>query len=352
MVRLSDVVRGVAGYLTDAPPPAAPAPAPARAEPARPDPAAAPRPTAWPRAPEPRPAPGGEAERLFVELQQFLAALRPLTERGGTFPWDALRRLVERVIAALDAGGDLFWVANRATVPPDAEYLAVHQARVAVLATRLGAVLGYEGERRVELGMAGCLIDVGLWRERELLARLDALTPEELARYRAHPERGAELVRAWRPPSDALVEGVRQHHEREQGQGYPRGLRGPAIHPDAKVLGLVDTYAGLTVPPTRRGLRPHEAVRELVRTRGEAFPPAYVKALLAEISIFPPGTLVRLSTGAVARVVAVNRNQPLRPRVEVVAAPGHAAGTPRLLDLAEAPFLYITGAVEDAAGGA
>ena len=74
-----------------------------------------------------------------------------------------------------------------------------------------------------------------------------------------------------------------------------------------------------------------------------------IKALLSEISVFPPGTLVRLNTGEVGRVTAVNRNYPLRPRVEIVAdGKGQRIASPKTTDLSEAPFLYITGAVTEA----
>jgi hypothetical protein len=83
-----------------------------------------------------------------------------------------------------------------------------------------------------------------------------------------------------------------------------------------------------------------------VRTKHELFPSALVKALLSEISVFPPGTLVRLNTGEVGRVTAVNRNHPLRPHVEIVAdGKGQRVASPKTTDLADAPFLYITGAV-------
>src|SRR5215475_14860738 len=119
--------------------------------------------------------------------------------------------------------------------------------------------------------------------------------------------------------------------------------------PISKVLGLVDTYTGLTMPaPPRPRLRPHEAIREIVRTKHEAFPSQLVKALLSEISVFPPGTLVRLNTGEVGRVIAVNRNHPLRPRVEVFDVKGQRLPTAKLIDLSEAPFLYITGPVSEA----
>jgi HD-GYP domain-containing protein (c-di-GMP phosphodiesterase class II) len=182
-----------------------------------------------------------------------------------------------------------------------------------------------------------------------LLRRLDTLTGDELATYRSHPRLSAELIRRWAPPDEAIAQAVLDHHEREQGQGFPQGLTGAAVDSDAKILGLADAYTGLTVPPTARPrLRPHEAVREIVKSRNEAFPSPLIKALLSEISVFPPGTVVRLNTEEIGRVIAVNRNHPLRPRVEIMAdARGQRLPTPKTVDLAESPFIYITGPVTE-----
>jgi HD-GYP domain-containing protein (c-di-GMP phosphodiesterase class II) len=267
---------------------------------------------------------------------------------GAAPPWAELQGLVEAALDALAASGELLWVANSAAVPPGGDYLAVHQARVAILAMRVGGSLGLDRPRLLELGLAGCFIDIGLWQlPPAVLRRLEALTAQEQEQYRAHPRLAAEAIRRWSPPFPGILEMVLQHHEREQGQGFPQGLSGAAIHPEAKLLGLVDTYTGLTAPASLRlGLRPHEAVREIVRSKHEAFPSGLIKALLNEISVFPPGTMVRLNSGEIGRVVAVNRNHPLRPKVEIVTdAKGHRPLAPKLLDLSEAPFLYITGPV-------
>jgi HD-GYP domain-containing protein (c-di-GMP phosphodiesterase class II) len=367
MVRMSDVVRGIvrdqpADAAKDAPAPAAhPAPPPPRPRPV----AEAPRPAPPPPVEEPRagepvaaldtlpiePEPPSEnAEPLFAELQLFLARVRELIRTGDEFPWSELERIIERGAVALERSNELFWIANNTAALTGVDYLAFHQARVAVLAMTIGASVGYDRPRRVQLGIAGSLIDVGLWQMPEsLLRRLDGLSAEEQTLYRSHPRLSVELIRRWSPPREGIVEAVLQHHEREQGQGFPQGLHGTAVSQDAKVLGLVDTYTGLTMPPPPRPrLRPHEAIREIVRSKHEAFPSQLVKALLSEISVFPPGTLVRLNTGEVGRVTAVNRNHPLRPRVEIVAdGKGQRLMSPKTTDLADAPFLYITGAVAE-----
>jgi HD-GYP domain-containing protein (c-di-GMP phosphodiesterase class II) len=373
MVRMSDVVRGI---VRDKPADAPREPAPPEAPPAPPAPPRA-RPLAEvpaPAAPAPPPhdeppravetasldtlplepafpeMPAESAEPLFTETQLFLARVREIMRTGDSFPWAELEHLIERCAASLERSGELFWVANNAAAPAGVDYLSVHQARVATLAIAIGASVGYDRTLRVQLGMAGCLIDVGLWQLPEgLLRRLDALSAEEQTLYRSHPRLSVEWIRRWSPPSEGIVDAVLQHHEREQGQGFPQGQQGAASSQDAKILGLIDTYTGLTMPPPPRPrLRPHEAIREIVRTKRELFPSALVRALLSEISVFPPGTLVRLNTGEVGRVTAVNRNHPLRPRVEIVAdGKGQRLASPKTTDLSDAPFLYITGAVAE-----
>ncbi|HET9488316.1 MAG TPA: HD domain-containing phosphohydrolase [Methylomirabilota bacterium] len=329
MVRLSDLLR-LGGRWPPPPPASAPSPPPpttvAEAAPARAD------------------APS--AEHVFQSLVSFLESVRDRARApSSSIPWAELEQRVAGALDALERSGELFWVANRAAVPAGADYLAVHQARVAVLAMRVGITLSLSRPQLLELGMAGALMDIGLWRLPPALRRRpESLGPDEQHQHRAHPRVAADLLRGWAAPFESLAEIVLHHHEREHGQGFPQALSGAAIHPQAKILGLVDTYTGFTLPSSLEpGLRPHEAIREIVRSRHEAFPPACIKALLNEVSVFPPGTLVRLNTGEVGCVVAVNRNHPLRPRVELYDARGRRLPTPRILDLAEAPFVYITG---------
>jgi HD-GYP domain-containing protein (c-di-GMP phosphodiesterase class II) len=373
MVRMSDVVRGIVrDKPTDAKPAAPPAPSETPPAPAAPRPrpgTEALRPAPSPPVVEPprgveaeasldalpldpafAESPAENAEPLFAELQLFLARVREIMRTGVAFPWSELEQLVERCVVSLDRSGEIFWVANNTAALANVDYLAFHQARVATHAIAIASSVGYDRPTRVQLGMAGGLIDVGLWQLPEgLLRRLDALSMEEQALYRSHPRLSVEWIRRWSPPSEGIVEAVLQHHEREQGQGFPQSLHGTAVSQEAKILGLVDTYTGLTMPPPPRPrLRPHEAIREIVRTKHEFFPSSLVKALLSEVSVFPPGTLVRLNTGEVGRVTAVNRNHPLRPRVEIVAdGKGQRLPSPKTTDLADAPFLYITGAVAE-----
>lgn len=357
MVRMSDLVRGIHREGTE--PPATEAPPPARPPAGAPPPAQAPprvrfptEPAAAPRAaaPEPEPTPAAEApaaeaaagdgaEQLFSELLAFVGRLPALAREGREFPWGWLQRLLERVIRSLEESADLFWLANN---PPSggADYLTAHMTSVGVLSMQIGRGLGCDRERLLDLGMAAFVFDVGV-------AGLPA--GADSGAYQTHAQLSAEIVRRWAPPRAGVVEAVLQHHERENGRGYPQGLSGGAIHPNAKIIALIDTYTALIFPrPPQPRLPPYQAVRQIVSSKHEDFATPLIKALLAEISVFPPRTVVRLNTGEVGRVIAVNRDHPLRPKVEVVAdSKGNPLPTPKILDLSEAPFIYVTGPVQE-----
>ena len=359
MVRMSDLVRGIVregtARSTPAMPPAAdpvkapvvePTPRVSIASTDPPGPVVRREVPPTPRGPV---EPSEPSEPLFGELQQFLVEARHRVDSGG-FVWTRLESLIDRAVTSLTRSPDLFWVANNPAAPPGVDYIAFHQARVCVLSLRLGIDLGYDAGRLLPLGQAAALFDAGLWQlPAGLIDHVDTLADHDLATYRSHPRLSADIVQRWSPPDPRIVESILDHHEREQGQGFPRGLVGGGIAADAKLIGLVDTYTALTVPPSSRPrLRPYEAIRDIVKTRNDQFPPQLIKALLSEISVFPPGTIVRLNTDEVGRVIAVNRNHPLRPQVEILMdARGRRAGTSKVIDLSESPFLYITGPVGD-----
>ncbi len=342
-------------------PPASSEPPPARPPAAPSGPPPAPREhVRFPDAKDPRtqggaaPAPAGAAEDSEVVLTAIylvLGQVRDAVKSGEALPVVDIEDVVARVVLSLERGSELFWLADN-PAPPDVDYVTAHLASVGVLAIRIGADLGYDRGELAGLGLAAFLFDIGLWQLPErVLAKGDPLTAEEQNLYQSHPRLSADIVRRSGIQRDGLVEAVLEHHEREQGQGYPQGLPGSAIHPHAKIIGLMDTYTRLTAPrPPQPRLQPHEAIREIVRSKHESFPSALIKALLSEISVFPPRTMVKLNTGEVGRVVAVNRNHPLRPKVEVIVdSKGDRLHAPKLVDLSEAPFLYITGPVAEAA---
>ena len=189
-------------------------------------------------------------------------------------------------------------------------------------------------------GLVGLLLDVGKLKiPNEVLAKRERLTPEELVLVRSHVTHSVAILDATPGISPEVVRAVAMHHERYDGSGYPKGLRGDELGLIASIAGLVDTFVGLTSKrPYASPVAPSNALNMLHKWRATAFHPILVEQFIRCIGIFPVGAVVELNSGEVAVVIAQNLEKRLQPRIMVVR---DAAGNPlrpqKLLDLSKAP---------------
>ena len=192
----------------------------------------------------------------------------------------------------------------------------------AIYSVKVGMGMGYRREELLRLALAALVHDVGMFRLPEHLMNDPGRWGEpQLEIMRTHPTLGAELLHRAAQEHPWLPEVVLQEHERANGSGYPRGLKGYQTHEFAQIIGLCDVFdALLTVRPYRRRMQPHEAIRELLQVEKASFPGHVIKALVQEFSLFPLGTTVRLNTGAVGVVAKLNSRFPLRPVISVTDA--------------------------------
>ncbi len=161
-------------------------------------------------------------------------------------------------------------------------YTHTHSASVATLAEELARRLTLSGEERETAGMAGHLHDIGKIAVPEtILQKPAALTEEEFALIREHPERGARILEPL-PNFEQVLPAVRYHHERFDGNGYPRRLRGAQIPLLARVLAVCDAWDAMTTDrPYRRALSTDQAAARLREHAGTQFDPEFVEAFLA-----------------------------------------------------------------------
>jgi HD domain len=230
---------------------------------------------------------------------------------------------------------------------PSGSPLITNLINVGILATKVGVGLGYNGMELERLALAGLVHDIGLLAvPQSLVTKAGRLTPEERVVIEQHPELGYQALRKLGTTHDWLAEVVCQAHERWNGQGYPNKLKGRQINEFAAVIGAVDVFDALVSPrPYRRRFLPHEAVRELVVVERTAFPRKVIKALVEQLSAYPIGTSVRLSTGEPGTVIGVNPRFPLRPVVSI--GEGRTDGLEaRHIDLSASPLVTIIETIE------
>lgn len=162
------------------------------------------------------------------------------------------------------------------------EETSAHCERVATNAWRLGRALGLPRAEREALYWAGYLHDVGkLATPTHILSKPGRLTPDEFRVVQQHTVRGEALLLAVSPSFARLAEGVRHHHERWDGAGYPDGLAGTAIPLFGRILGVVDVFEALTSDrPYRPALGETFAAQVIREGAGSHFDPAIASAFL------------------------------------------------------------------------
>lgn len=163
-------------------------------------------------------------------------------------------------------------------------YTLGHSARVASLAKDIASALGLPEPEQDIIESAALLHDIGkVAIQDDILFKNGALTDEEFARMREHPERGAQMIR----PVGFLrnvQEIVRHHHERYDGRGYPHGIAGNAIPLGARIIAVADAWDAMTLERAYRpALSLEQAVEQLRLGRGTQFDPNIVDVFLKRV---------------------------------------------------------------------
>lgn len=155
-----------------------------------------------------------------------------------------------------------------------------HSFRVALYAVELARILGVSGEMLKSIEWGALLHDVGkMVVPDDILRKGSPLTEEEWLIMKQHPSWGYEMLAEVSFLQPGSLDLIYSHHERWDGNGYPRGLAGEEIPLGARIFAVVDTYDAITSDRPYRRARPHSvAVAELQRVAGEQLDPEVVAA--------------------------------------------------------------------------
>jgi len=206
---------------------------------------------------------------------------------------------------------------------------------ISVMMTTFGRFLQLPREGLELLGTLGMLQDVGKLKLPTELALHGPINAAQIEEYKAHVNHSVEILSATTGIHPELPALASMHHERFDGTGYPRGLRGGAIPLHGLIAGIVDTYDSLTAPPPHgEHMSPANALSAIFKGRGTLFHPALVEQFIQCIGVYPVGSIVELNSGEVGVVITQNTVRRLQPRVMVVQdAKGNPIHPHRILDL-------------------
>jgi len=211
---------------------------------------------------------------------------------------------------------------------------------VSIYMITFGRFLQLPREQLDLLGMLGLLQDVGKTRvPEEVLNKKGPLNKVELALCRSHVEHSAAILAESPGLPPELPALAALHHERHDGSGYYKGMKGEEIGLFGSIAGMVDCFDALThTRPYGEAMAPSNALNMLYGWRGGQFDGPLVEQFIQCIGIFPVGAIVELNSGEIGIVIAQNLVRRLQPRVMVVLdAKGNPKKPQLILDLSKEP---------------
>lgn len=160
-------------------------------------------------------------------------------------------------------------------------YTGGHTKRVLTYSTATAEYMGMSPQEVDQLKLSAILHDIGkIGVEDRVLRKQGSLNDEEFALMKAHPRMGAEIMEYVEKLKD-IIPGMKYHHERFDGKGYPDGLKDGEIPLVARIISVSDTFDAMTSDrPYRKGLTDETAINELQKYAGVQFDPDVVRAFI------------------------------------------------------------------------
>lgn len=197
-------------------------------------------------------------------------------------------------------------------------FLVIHSMRSTVLAITVGLELHMALSKLIELGISCILHEIGMLRLPPQLYMTDKpLTAAEKAQIMTHPHTGFNILKDLEFPLSILL-GVLEHHEKENGLGYPRHLPGNKITTYAKIISVACSFEAITAPREYKSERTtFDAMVEMLKNPNGQYDSTVIKALLYSLSLYPIGAYVCLQNGKIGIVTDVSPNNPKNPIVQL-----------------------------------
>jgi HD-GYP domain-containing protein (c-di-GMP phosphodiesterase class II) len=184
-------------------------------------------------------------------------------------------------------------------------YIIQHPLHVTVMAALIARTLNVPQPAQLSMLSAALTQNIGMNAyQMRLHAQAEPLDTKQREQVNQHPLEGVKMLSAAGVKDNLWLQVVFQHHEKANGKGYPKGLKGTQIRPEARIVALGDVYAALVSGrPHRPGLSAQQSLRSIFLERGQQFDPKLSMVFLNELGIYPPGACVKLRNGELGVVV-------------------------------------------------
>ncbi len=263
-----------------------------------------------------------ETQRKFDEAVGQVRILFGKIMRGEIASNAVIRSIVGSFMDTFMKDRNL--ILNLASAPYHGlDHLYDHSLKLCLLSLSLASAAGYSRTQSIEIAQGALLSDVGMMLvpERIRLKR-GTLNESELFEIRKHPMYSLTLLEHVHGLSEATLIVPYQHHERLSGTGYPDKRAGNTVSKFSRIVAIADVFTALINKRSyRESMVPYQAMVAVLSMGGQGLLDGdQIKHFLRAVSIFPLGSLVRLSNGRIGKVVAPNSTEFTKPIVSVLTA--------------------------------
>ena len=201
---------------------------------------------------------------------------------------------------------------------PNDNYLASHAVKSTIISLIIGFYFKLPIHRLIELGVAALLHEIGMIKlPPQIYLSKRPLQPQERNAILSHPVLSFNMLKSFDFPLTVNLAAL-EHHERENGSGYPRKLTGDKISLYAKIIAVACSYEAISAQrPHKEAKDGYTGMLELLKNEGKQYDDTIVRALVFSLSIYPIGLYVLLSNGRKGQVVDINPENPRYPIVQI-----------------------------------
>jgi putative nucleotidyltransferase with HDIG domain len=245
----------------------------------------------------------GRAVQIVGKSKNAMFSMFNEARMGNAIEAEQVMPLVEEIATSVMRNpGALIGLARLKTAD---DYTYMHSVAVCALMIALSRQLGLSDEETREAGLAGLLHDIGKMAvPPEILNKPGRLTDQEFISVKEHPSAGYEMLLEAKGVGKIALDVCLHHHEKMDGSGYPKGLKGEQISLYAKMGAVCDVYDAITSNrPYKAGWCPAESLKKMSEWSKGHFDERVFQAFIRSIGIYPVGTLVKLHSGRLGVVI-------------------------------------------------
>lgn len=255
------------------------------------------------------------ARKSHQEIAGLVEEVENALEANEELDMPRIKRTISYMVASIQRNPDAYiWLTR---IKRYSSYAYNHSLSASVWATAFARQMELDEQALNDIAVGTLLMDVGLTRvPNEILQKSSRLTHDEWEVVKTHVGVGMDMLEGTPGISPEIMQLIATHHERRDGSGYPRGLRGTAIPLLGQMAGIVDFYTAITTPrPYMKAVSPSAALQLLYKQREKYFSEKLVNGFIQTLSTYPTGSLVELNSGEVGIVAAQNPGWLLRPKI-------------------------------------